>query len=140
MTSITLKGDDSLYIYVIYDKIDDNIGKITHMIKNVYPEQIVENGVMTEHTEIPAPEDIKGMDAVPYIDLQTKTIYYEYVAVPPPPQPLKEQIDELKLQLTEAQSATLEMHESQAAQDVTIAETNTATVELYEILTEKGVI
>ncbi|MGM1047592.1 MAG: hypothetical protein ACQEXX_15760 [Bacillota bacterium] len=48
--------------------------------------------------------------------------------------------EELKAQLSEAQAAALELHESQAAQDVTIAEANTATVELYEILTERGVI
>lgn len=85
-----------MYMYVIYDKVNGNIGKITHMIKNIFPEQMVENGVMTDYETVPATESIKDMDAVPYIDLQTKNIYYEYVAVPPHPQPLYEQVTELK--------------------------------------------
>lgn len=127
-------------VYVVYDKVSDNTGKITCMIYNVYPEQMVENGVMTEYTKIPVPENIKDMGAVPYINLNTKEIYYEYVAVSPPSEPLQDQIEVLKTQLSEAQAATLELHESQTLQDAKIQEANNATLELYELIAQGGAV
>ncbi|WP_052759485.1 hypothetical protein [Paenibacillus sp. DMB20] len=74
------------------------------------------------------------------VDPKTKKLLFTYrdpnnPEVPPPTlQPLSEQVAQLKAQLSEAQAAAIELHESQAAQDAKIAEANSATLELYEML------
>ncbi|MBX4149497.1 hypothetical protein [Paenibacillus lautus] len=88
-------------IYVLFTKVNDDFGQITAMNPKPYPEQLGDGWYMSLNDVIPRPENIPNMDAVPYIDLKSKEIYYQYFETPPPPQPLDEQIDELKLAVAE---------------------------------------
>ncbi|MGG3310769.1 hypothetical protein ABER23_25475 [Paenibacillus lautus] len=81
------------------------------------------------------------------VDLTTKELLFTYPdpnnpeAPPPTPQPpLTEQVERLKIQLAEAQAATLELRESQTQQDAKIQEANNATLELYELIAQGGTV
>ncbi|AWP25405.1 hypothetical protein [Paenibacillus sp. Cedars] len=69
-------------MYVLFDPVNDVIGKVRAYIQAPYPEQIEEHGVFVE--TIPPSEALPGMVPIPLINLDTKVIYYDYVQLPPP--------------------------------------------------------
>ncbi|MGW8823367.1 hypothetical protein ACWGNU_14700 [Paenibacillus lautus] len=69
-------------MYVLFDPVDNETGKVRAYIENPYPEQIEEHGAFVE--SIPTSEEFSGMMPIPLINLDTKVIYYDYVQLPPP--------------------------------------------------------
>lgn len=66
-------------MYVLFDPVDDVIGKVRAYIPAPYPEQIEEHGVYVD--SIPKAEQREGERAVLYIRLPELSMYYEYIPV-----------------------------------------------------------
>lgn len=68
-------------ILITYEKMNDKTGKVTSIAYNPIPEMYPEEKYfLVDQAVIPDREDIPNMDAYLRIDLETKEMYYDYIA------------------------------------------------------------
>ncbi|SMF72520.1 hypothetical protein SAMN05661091_0879 [Paenibacillus uliginis N3/975] len=130
-------------MYIIYDQKSDSTGIVNEVIFIPTVSDGARPGRDIGNKPMIYPENIPGMSSRLMINLETDELYYDYYApetIEMKIQNLEKENADLKAQLTEAQSATLELHESQTTQDAKIVEANNATLELYELIAQGGTV
>lgn len=69
-----------LYL-ITYEKLSEKVGTVTTIAYNPIPEMFpAENYFQVDQAIIPDREDIPNMDTYLRVDLETKDMYYDYIA------------------------------------------------------------
>ena len=92
-------------VLIFYTKISDTVGKVNmaHYQPQLLSESERAGGLIVN--DYPNPELVKYKSAIPYINLETKEVYYEYVDRPlTKEEQLEKENEELKAQLAALQS------------------------------------
>ncbi|WP_106766820.1 hypothetical protein [Paenibacillus faecalis] len=131
-------------MHIVYQPENVKIGRVTEILSRRDADREYKHIVdMGDDALMIYPDNIPGMTSVLKVDLTKKTLFYDYYApetLETKIQALEKENADLKAQLTEAQSATLELHEGQTQQDAKIQEANNATLELYELIAKGGTV
>jgi hypothetical protein len=77
---------------VQYEKISGTIGQVTMVIQNPIDAEPTENSFYTEDLTYPVQESIPNMDAYLRVNLETKELYFDYIAR----ETFETKVDELK--------------------------------------------
>ncbi|MCT2195750.1 hypothetical protein M3G15_11430 [Paenibacillus sp. p3-SID1389] len=94
--------------YIIPDKFGGNIVRVQMIITNTAPEQKVEGGFYVD--ELPIVNAPEGTYPVLMFKKDTQELFYNYEAIPLPPEPtpsIYDQVAELRLKLDEANASNL---------------------------------
>ncbi|EJW17008.1 hypothetical protein M5X17_23490 [Paenibacillus alvei] len=111
-------------MYIAYDIVSQKTGRVRAIYHNPVPEQIEmeSNGFYIE--SIPEAEEKPGFTSKPMVKIDTKEIYFDYVAIPDLPIDNTSEIHKLKL-------AVAELAETQEADGT---KTKLALAELAELV------
>ncbi|PYE48492.1 hypothetical protein HUB98_22990 [Paenibacillus barcinonensis] len=91
-------------MYIIYEEVANKVGKISVIVYEDHGSNPPDNSITV--SSVPDPQQIDGKLSVPYINLDSHEIYYEYIDAPVVLD-LEEEVNKLKKEIMEMKTILL---------------------------------